>query len=244
MTDRDVDLGSVAEEAYGTQRHEYHGGGQTKLPDLDVEEDASPTPGGDGKWSDRLQRPPGDRSEGRHDSVSPRDDVEAPGGLESFADEIGAELGSPRDSSSRIHAAPARRGPVRRPQDIEHLAEEVGPGAAAPHDPVGREDSLAEAIHQVSRAYALKRLADEVEREVRSPERGARTLAGAKGLELVLARLALAEMRLQRDPFRQPDGRVEERREMLASVLAVHGKGHPQLSPWMILERAPGRSNL
>jgi len=64
----------------------------------------------------------------------------------------------------------------------------------------------------------------------RTPGGGARALTDAKSLELLLAGLALAEMRLQRDAFRQPDVRVEERREMLASVLAVHGKRHLQLA--------------
>jgi hypothetical protein len=39
----------------------------------------------------------------------------------------------------------------------------------------------------------------------------------------LLAGLALAKVRFQRDLLRQPDVPVEERREMLASVLAVHG---------------------
>jgi hypothetical protein len=35
-------------------------------------------------------------------------------------------------------------------------------------------------------------------------------------------------MRFQRHSLGEPDVRVEERRKMLASVLAVHGNRHPQ----------------
>ena len=49
MTDRDVELGSVPEEADGTERDQQHGGGQTKMPGLDAKEDTSVVPGTDGE---------------------------------------------------------------------------------------------------------------------------------------------------------------------------------------------------
>ena len=95
------------------------------------------------------------------------------------------------------------------------------------NDPLAGRDSLAEPLHHVMRMYGLERLSGEV--EVRSPSWWVRALTDAKGLELELAGLALPEMRFQRNPLRQPDVLVEKRREQLASVLAIHGTGHPQL---------------
>ena len=91
----------------------------------------------------------------------------------------------------------------------------------------GGRDSLAEPLHHVMRMYGLERLPGEV--EVRSPSGRVRALTDAKGLELELAGLALPKMRFQRNPLRQPDVLVEKGREQLASVLAIHGTGHPQL---------------
>jgi len=128
-----------------------------------------------------------------------------------------------------MHTSPALRAPVNRPHHLDRSIKESRPEAGTPNDPVAREYPLAEPVHHVSRTEAVERPADEVELKVRSPGGGARAPTDAKSLELLLAGLALAEMRLQRDALGQPDVRVEERREMLASVLAVHGKRHLQL---------------
>lgn len=49
MTDRDIELGSVPEEADGTERYQQHRGGQTKMPGLDAKEDTSVVPGNEGE---------------------------------------------------------------------------------------------------------------------------------------------------------------------------------------------------
>jgi len=126
-----------------------------------------------------------------------------------------------------MHAAPARSDPVRLPPLIEDLTEGGPARTGVVNDPLAGRDSLAEPLHHVMRMYGLERLPGEV--EVRSPSRGVRALTDAKGLELELAGLALPKMRFQRNPLRQPDVLVEKRREQLASVLAIHGTGHPQL---------------
>ena len=126
-----------------------------------------------------------------------------------------------------MHAAPVRSDPVRRPPLIEDLAEEGPARTGVVNDPPAGRDSLAEPLHHVMRMDGLDRLPGEV--EVRSPSRWVRALTDAKSLELELAGLALPKMRFQRNPLRQPDVLIEERREQLASVLAIHGTGHPQL---------------
>jgi hypothetical protein len=126
-----------------------------------------------------------------------------------------------------VHAA-AHRGLVGCSQNLERLAEENRSGARAPDDPVAREKPLADPVHHISRTQAVERLAEEVELEIRAPRGGVRPLTETKTLELLLTGLALAQMRFQRDPLREPDVRVEELREMLASILAVHGNRHPQ----------------
>jgi len=127
-----------------------------------------------------------------------------------------------------VHA-PTLSVRVARPWHLERLAEESRSGSCAP-DPVARKHSLAEPIHHVSRAQAverlaeeveletrlprgraqaIERLAEEVELETRSPRSRARALAHmhmqAKTFELLLAGLALAQMRFQRDSLREPD---------------------------------------
>jgi hypothetical protein len=113
------------------------------------------------------------------------------------------------------------------------------------NDPVVREDSLTEPLHHVVRTYGFESLPGEV--EVRRPSGWARAVTEAKGLELQLAGLALAQMRFQRDLFRQPNVLVEKRREQLASVLAIHGtpiSAAASFSDRRILQMASGRSNL
>jgi hypothetical protein len=118
---------------------------------------------------------------------------------------------------------------LARPQRLERLAEENRSGSCA-SDPVARKHSLAEPIYHVGRAQTVERLAEEVEPETRSPRgraqtverlaeevaletrspRGrARVLAHmhmqAKTFQLLLAGLAFAQVRFQRDSLREPD---------------------------------------
>jgi len=129
-----------------------------------------------------------------------------------------------------VHAAARRL--VGCTEHLERLADENRSGSRAPDDSVAREKPLAEPVQQISRTQAVERLAEEVELEIRAPRSGVRPLTETKALELLLTGLALAQMRFQRDPLREPDVRVEERREMLASVLAVHGNRHPSSSTY------------
>ncbi|HWN55269.1 MAG TPA: hypothetical protein VNP91_09155 [Methylomirabilota bacterium] len=117
---------------------------------------------------------------------------------------------------------------------LERLAEENRSGSRASDDLVARKQPLAESLHHVSRTHAVERLAEvgrlaeEVELEIRSPRGRVRPLTETKTLELFLTGFALAQMRFQRHSLGEPDVRVEERRKVLASVLAVHGNRHPQ----------------
>ena len=83
MTDRDIELGSVPEEADGTERDQQHRGGQTKMPGLDATEDTSAVPGTDGECPGYEQRPTGDLEPFLDDSERLLGDLERlPTGIE------------------------------------------------------------------------------------------------------------------------------------------------------------------